>query len=1186
MRLKGLKINGFKSFADKIALNFNSGITAIVGPNGSGKSNISDAVRWVLGEQSAKMLRGAKMEDVIFSGTQKRNSMGFAEVTLILDNQDRKFNFEIDEVEITRKVFVSGESQYMINKTPCRLKDIHEAFMDTGLGRDGYSMVGQGKIDEILSSKSDDRRQIFEEAAGISKYRYRKEDAERKLVRTNENLDRVYDIITELEERVGPLKTQSEKAKKYLTYKESLKTYEVNDAIRIIEGANTVIGGLDEKLAIVSKQLEASKQAAENAERAQEEYFQAARNREEASQETANKILSLTESISMKKGEIEILKNTIAGNDALISRIQGELSDIEAKKQEYVNEISETNEKKAEKEAVLSEIDAKISVLTEQMEAVDGGAGEHNAEIEALNEVVASAIEALSELKIAVSNQKITRESYLARKETIEQEAVGRDDEKGEIEAKILEIDSEIARKKSFAETTEKECAELEKEHEKNLSCQTETQEQINELSISLNEKKSRKTLLENMEQSLEGYTKSVKTVLKEHENGELKDVTIYGPVSKLIKTEEKYNIAIEIALGGAVQNIVVGSENDAKRAISCLKNRSAGRATFLPLTSLKIKETSEKVSKEPGFIGMASDLVMCDKKFIPVAEFLLSRTAVIDTIDNAIAISKKHKSDVRLVTLTGELFHVGGSLTGGSVYRQASLLGRENEIKALTKEIPETERKIEKLTKSLSDLREKGAELEEKLRDIHTVISDNNGGILILERDRAHNELLMNQFETARRRVEEELSGIDAKISETIETQKRLEAEIAEKEVFISEKHEEIDQKESGLADAIARKQEISEQIIEQNVVQSGILKDIEVLNDAILRVNEFVSANDANLSLHAQEIADITNKNQELKTDILNKTEENDLAAKELVFLDNTAKQLNEEKKEFDEKDRAVLDEIKELREEVYTLTDEHGRLSSKKVKAETELENTINNLWDEYELTYSDALPLKQELGTPQEVSKEITTLKRQISALGNVNVDAIEEYKAVSERYEFLSGQRDDLITAQKDLTNIILDMTKVMRKEFEIKFKEIAKYFKETFSELFGGGTASLSLEDPENILESKINIDVQPPGKKLQNLSLLSGGERALSAIALLFAILKTRPTPFCFLDEIEAALDDVNVYRFADYIKNYSKDTQFIVVTHRRGTMEAADVIYGVTMQEKGVSKLLELNINEIADA
>ncbi len=497
-----------------------------------------------------------------------------------------------------------------------------------------------------------------------------------------------------------------------------------------------------------------------------------------------------------------------------------------------------------------------------------------------------------------------------------------------------------------------------------------------------------------------------------------------------------------------------------------------------------------------------------------------------------------------------------------------------------------ETEKKIESLTKTLFGLREKDAELEETLRDIHAVISDNNGGILILERDRAHNELLINQFETARRRVEEELSGIDAKISETIETQKALEAEIVEKEAFISEKHEEIDQKESGLADAIARKQEISEQIIEQNVVRSGVLKDIEVLNDAISRVNEFVSANDANLSLHTEEIADITNKNQELKNDILRKTEENDAATKSLVELDSAAKRLNEEKKQFDEKDRAVLEEIKELREEVYTLTDEQGRLSSKKVKAETELENTINNLWDEYELTYSDALPLKQELGTPQEVSKEISTLKRQISALGNVNVDAIEEYKAVSERYEFLSGQRDDLITAQKDLTNIILDMTKVMRKEFELKFKEIAKYFKETFAELFGGGTASLSLEDPENILESKINIDVQPPGKKLQNLSLLSGGERALSAIALLFAILKTRPTPFCFLDEIEAALDDVNVYRFADYIKNYSKDTQFIVVTHRRGTMEAADVIYGVTMQEKGVSKLLELNINEIADA
>ncbi len=1185
MRLKGIKINGFKSFADKISLNFSGGITAIVGPNGSGKSNISDAVRWVLGEQSAKMLRGAKMEDVIFSGTQKRNPMGFAEVTLILDNKDRKFNIDFDEIEVTRKVFVSGESQYMINKSVCRLRDIHEVFMDTGLGRDGYSMVGQGKIEEILSSKSDDRRQVFEEAAGISKYRYRKEDAERKLVRTNENLDRVYDIITELEERVGPLKTQSEKAKQYLTYKESLKTYEVNDAICVIEGANEVIGGLDEKLSIVTKQLEEAKTAADDAERAQAEYYQAARSREEASQETANKIRELTESISIKKGEIDILRNTVAGNNALTERIQNEIAEITAKKEQYFGEIAEIKTEITEKESVLAEIDETIRLLSEKSEELSCGEGEQSGEIDALNELVAKAIETLSELKIAVSNQKITRESYLARKESIEEEAGSRIGEKDALLAKIEEIDVEIARKRDFGKSTEQEKNEVEKMRAQLEQEQTNAQQMLSTLSISLNEKQSKKRLLETMEQSMEGYAKSVKTVLKEHESGSLSKCKIYGPVSKLIKTKTEYNTAIEIALGGAVQNIVVGTEQDAKQAIACLKSRSAGRATFLPLSSLKYTKAEVKLQGEDGYIGMASELVSCDSRFEPVVKFLLAKTAVIDTIDHAIAISKKYKNTLRLVTLGGELFHAGGSLSGGSVYKQASLMGRENEIKQLEKEIPETERAIQKQTKYMQELKTTICEQEAKLHKLTDVIADNNGGILILERDRAHNELLMNQIETAKRRVEEELAGLDSKIEETVLAQKELEQQILEQEAFISEKHEEIAQKESGLEIAIAKKQELSEKIIEKNVERSGITKDIEVLQDLISRINESVSAANANEALHTSEINDILAKNESLAEEIKQKTLQTEAGAKELKELDILADALNTEKKQLDEKDRSVLEEIKALREDVYMLTDEHGRLSSKKVKAETELENTINNLWDEYELTYSDALPYKKELGSRQEVSKEISSLKRKISALGNVNVDAIEEYKTVSERYEFLSGQRDDLCNAQKDLVGIINDMTKVMRSEFEVKFLEIAKYFKSTFTELFGGGTASLTLDDPDNILESGISIDVQPPGKKLQSLSLLSGGERALSAIALLFAILKTRPTPFCFLDEIEAALDDVNVYRFADYIKHYSNDTQFIVVTHRRGTMEAADVIYGVTMQEKGVSKLLELNINEIAD-
>ncbi|MBD8946307.1 MAG: chromosome segregation protein SMC [Clostridiales bacterium] len=1185
MRLKGIKINGFKSFADKISLSFSNGITAIVGPNGSGKSNISDAVRWVLGEQSAKMLRGAKMEDVIFSGTQKRNPMGFAEVTLILDNSDRTFHIEFDEVEVTRKVFLSGESQYMINKSACRLKDIHEIFMDTGLGRDGYSMVGQGKIEEILSSKSDDRRQIFEEAAGISKYRYRKEEAQRKLVRTNENLDRVYDIIAELEGRVEPLKIQSEKAKKYLTFKEELKTYEVNDALRIIEGANDVIGGLDEKLGVVTKQLEEAKNAADNAERTQAEFYQAARDREESAQETSRKTRELSESISIKKGEIDILKNTIAGNETLTERIQNELKEIMEKKEALLTQRSGTEQEAAEKEKTLLQIEEEIDRLTELSVLAEGGAGEQNSEIEELNSFVAVQIERLSELKIALSNQKITRESYLARKETIESEASDRSGERQSIFDKNREIEAEIQRKAAFGEKTEQELEMLREKRQRQENDMTRMRQERSSLTISLSEKRSRRKLLETMEQSFEGYAKSVKTVLREHENGALASAQIYGPVSKLIKVPTKYNTAIEIALGGAVQNIVVKSENDAKRAIACLKSKNAGRATFLPLSSLKYKEPETKLAGEDGFLGMACDLVTCEKQFLPVVKFLLAKTAVIDNIDHAIAISKKFKNTHRLVTLEGELLNVGGSLSGGSFYRQASLMGRENEIKSLAEEIPKLARQIETLEDEEKVLNADIAKTAEEMKKTAETISDNSGGILILERDKSHNELLLNQIDTARRRVEEELQSLDAKIAETVSRQTEIEQEIVEKEQLISKKHDEIQQKESGVAEAIAKKQEISEQITQQNILRSGVAKDLEVISARLSQLAEEISSCETNVALHESEIEDINKKNKSLLLEIEQKQQETEAGAAEVARLDEENIKLQTEKKDFDEKDRALLAEIKALREDVFTLTDEQGRLSQRKVKAETELENTINNLWEEYELTYSDALPYKKELGTPQEVSKEISSLKRKISGLGNVNVDAIEEYKAVSERYEFLSGQRDDLLKAQKDLTGIITDMTKVMRTEFEEKFREIAGYFKGTFTELFGGGTAALTLEDPDNILESGINIDVQPPGKKLQSLSLLSGGERALSAIALLFAILKTRPTPFCFLDEIEAALDDVNVYRFADYIKRYSGNTQFIVVTHRRGTMEAADVIYGVTMQEKGVSKLLTLHLDEIAE-
>ena len=765
-------------------------------------------------------------------------------------------------------------------------------------------------------------------------------------------------------------------------------------------------------------------------------------------------------------------------------------------------------------------------------------------------------------------------------------EATDRSDERSAIDEKIKEIETEIKRKSAYLEKikekrneTNEKCESINRKIEENLKI-------INENTISVNEKISRKKLLENMEQSYEGYSRSVKTVLKEHENGALSCAEIYGPVSKLLKTEDKYSIAIDVALGNSVQHIVVKDEADAKAAIECLKEKNAGRATFLPLSSIKIKDFPESgIERETGYIGVAKDLVSCEQKFDSVCEFLLGGTIVIDNIDNAIKISKKYKNSIKLVTLAGELFNVGGALSGGSFYKQASLFGRENEIVALSKEIPRLEEETDKLNKKNASLKDELLTLDEEVKKYDGEISENDSELLILERDKSHNELLINQIDMAKKRVEEELEIVRTKIKEAKKAQEQLKEEIETTQELILKKQEEIEKKEASISEIIAQKQEISGKILAKNFEHSGVLKDLEILNEKAESANNDILANEKSSALHETEIKDIKSKNAELIFQIELKKEETDYGIKQIAELDETAAALAEEKKQLDEKDREALSKIKSLREDVFTLSNEESRLAQRKIKHETELENTINNLWEEYELTYSDAIVYKKELGSATEVTKEIASLKRKISALGNVNVDAIEEYKAVSERYEFLTGQRDDLVKAQKDLLGIISDMTKVMKSEFEEKFSEIAKYFKQTFVELFGGGTASLSLEDPDDILNCNINIDVQPPGKKLQSLLLLSGGERALSAIALLFAILKTRPTPFCFLDEIEAALDDANVYRFADYIKNYSKNTQFIVVTHRRGTMEAADVIYGVTMQEKGVSKLLELNINELAE-
>lgn len=1186
MYLKGLELQGFKSFADKISLDFSSGVTAIVGPNGSGKSNISDAVRWVLGEQSAKTLRGAKMEDVIFNGTQKRSPLGFAEVTLILENKDKVFPIEFDEVAVTRKVFASGESQYMINKTPCRLKDIHELFMDTGLGRDGYSMIGQGKIEEILSTKSEDRRQIFEEAAGISKYRYRKEEAERKLSRTEENISRVADIILELENQLEPLEKQSEKAKKYLVLKEDLKIYEVNAALAAVAANKEQMSELTEKFRTVSGHLETAKSEMEQAEKEQEEFYQTAREKEETVRKNEQSLRDAETQVSMDKSDVEVLSNTIRGNQQLSERIESEMRELEEKILAVKAEIAKTEEEKSRSSAKKEEKEQEILRLQRQSEEMSTGAGKQNDEIENLKNIVVESLNFISDCKIKLSNAGIIRQNLLGRRQTVETELEQRKTGFDELQSKLASLGKERERKEQLISGIMQRMEGEQKDKDELSRKLAEDRRRLTECNIELNDKQSRLKMLRAMEQNYEGYNRSVKEIMRQHSGGALKGAEIYGPVSKLIASDAKYTPALEAALGGAMQNIVVASEEDAKQAIGYLKSAKCGRATFMPVSAVKGSELDvSKIHQERGFLGLASDFVRCDRRFEGVVKSLLGRTVVIETMDDAIAVSRKYKNTFRIVTLGGELFNVGGSISGGSANRHASLMGREGEIKKLEQDAAALNQEYERLSKAQEDGGKKLRDLEFAIAKSGDMLRENKEILIVIGQEIAHNSELAENMNETKARLESEKAEIDQRIAESEQESQTMSRKIAEEETIIAQKRNEVNRLEQEFETVMNRKQKIADQIVEITVEKSAIEKDIAVLAEKISDLTRDAGQFRNNADLRKSEIEDIKQKNNQFAAEIEEKRaniEKTVLAAEEIK---KAISGLLGEKSDFEEKSRAMQAKSKELRENVYQLTNDYNRIETKKVKLEVELENTVNRLWDEYELTHTEALAYRREdLGGSVAVNKRIAELKGKIRELGNVNVDAIEEYKSVKERYEFLAGQRDDLEKAKLDLRGIIEEMTQVMKEQFEERFHQINKYFKTTFVELFGGGSAELTLTDPQNILECGINIDVQPPGKKLQSLSLLSGGERALSAIALLFAILKTRPTPFCFLDEIEAALDDVNVYRFADYVKNYSKNTQFIIVTHRRGTMESADVIYGVTMQEKGVSKLLQLNLNEIA--
>ncbi len=1186
MRLKSIEMTGFKSFPDKIELEFPKGITCVVGPNGSGKSNISDAIRWVMGEQSVKMLRGGKMEDVIFSGTQKRKPLGFCEVGILVDNADKTLPIDFDEILVTRRLFRSGESEYYINKSACRLRDIQELFMDTGLGKDGYSLVGQGRIDEIINGKPSERRTFFEEACGISKYRHRKDEAERKLNHTNDNILRVEDIILELESQLGPLKLQSEKAKKYLVYRDELKVLEVNVWLDTIEKHRSSLTGLNELFQSCKTDLENAKKDLEQTDSHIEALLNESRNLQEATDRLSQQYHTEEYNTKTYENQIEIFNNNILHNNENIQRMEREKQEIEKKIngfQTYIDQINQAiggiEEKKKEKEKVIEALQEEFSKFTDSIAT-------HNSYIDSLKSKLTEQNHTISTLNAKKAACESLLENLQGRLASIRTEQTEKIDSVQKLEQEIESYQQELnSLEDDETRLTEKIAALLQRE--------TEAQQLFEESNAALLKGKSdymadknRLGMLKDMENDFSAYPRSVKDVLTAHKKGELAHLKMFGTLAGVTEVKKEYAVAIDAALGAATQFVIVETEKDAKLAIEYLKKTKSGKVAFLSLNTVKSQNPlNGDVRKEAGFVGIASELLEFDEKFKGVIENQLIRVAVFDTMDHAILAARNFRHSFKIVTLTGEVLNAGGSITGGGFKNNTGAIFRNAEISELTEKLKEWEPRLRKLEKAVAEKRESVAALRdsteaEKLKKQQL----NTQKIDILAKISLNGQLIDTLQKNLSALLEENHS-LAEKLAQNETNLNSFAAQMCELETSIRELEETIFQNNQDYEKIILAKEEYNARISDEKMALGYLDKDIQTEKDKLISLNREIGEQREVLAAKEAEIQEAAAKNEDLQDEIEFKYQQ--IAELKENIL-GYQQQIEENKRKKTECETAILDSqngSKELRDRMIALQEEYSRLESKTIKAETELEYIINNLWDSYELTVTTATELKKDIGSISAANKSISSLKNKIKELGNINIDAIEEYKNVNERYEFLTNQKNDLLEAKTNLEQIITEMLKLMKTIFGAQFEKISEAFNETFQALFGGGKADLHLSDPANILESGIEIDVQPPGKKLTNISLFSGGEKAFTAIALLFAILKVKPTPFCLFDEIEAALDDVNVYRYADYLKKYKEDTQFIIISHRRGTMEAADTLYGVTMQEKGVSKLLSLNIDEVEE-
>ena len=1181
MYLKSIEVQGFKSFANKILFEFHDGITGIVGPNGSGKSNVADAVRWVLGEQSAKQLRGSSMQDVIFAGTEARKPLGFAYVAITMDNSDHKLPIDYEEVTVARRVYRSGESEYLINGATCRLRDVQELFMDTGVGKEGYSIIGQGQIDKILSGKPEDRRELFDEAAGIVKFKKRKSIAEKNLEEEKLNLSRVTDIIAEIERRLAPLEKQSETAKEYLKYKEELKLVEINQFFLDFDNNTEVKQKQEEKLSVVKADLVSAKEQYEGVRNEFEQLTEKLKALETLLEEKHAESSELQVKIEKADGELKlinqqlesIVQNEVHYNER-IEAAQKAFEIKQAERDEYLAKLSENQDK-------LARINESQADISEELMKLKTAIDVRVKNMEGLNDDVFRYLQGNSEIKTEIQHFETLKEQIMIRKAEINQNLLNNKSDEAVVELAVKEKEEllksaadEIISKTETIETTEKEITKLQTEvHEA---------ERIYSEKVQMcTAQESKLESLKNLAERYEGYGSSIRKIMEQKE----KNKGIHGVVADLISVEKKYETAVETALGNNIQNIVTDDEQTAKELIEFLKKNRYGRATFLPLTGIDEgkKDAPEDLSHEKGVIGYAGELIETDSKYRNVINYLVGRILVVEHIDYAIALQKKYRYSLRIVTPEGEYLTPGGSISGGAYRNNSNLLGRKRELEELEEALNAAKAETAELLKKKDELRLERSKKREELEGYQRELQD-----LYVNQNTA--KMNLNKEEEKLREIRDEYGALAARLKETELKAESIDAQIQEKKDELQEnlnRSEENKRRIENYTKLLEQEQEFEKNLSEQaaalRLEAGNYISAEEFINENIQRAEGELQRFREEIETLCVSAADFESQKKQREADAEQNRIDKDTSIQQLAQCKEAIAEYNAEKERISKINSGFFDKSDDLMKRISLLDQDSFRLQNQAEKLQEQLDASVTYLWEEYELTPTTAASFKNEECTSATKNKRrISELKNAIKALGDVNVNAIEEYKETSERYVFLTSQRDDIKAAEDTLIGIINDLDAEMRKQFEEEFVHIKEQFDAVFKELFGGGKGTLELTDSDNVLEAGICIIAQPPGKKLQNMMQLSGGEKALTAIALLFAIQNLKPSPFCLVDEIEAALDDSNVKRFAKYLNKLTKETQFIVITHRRGTMAAADRLYGITMQEKGVSALVSVNLIE----